>query len=305
MTTVPSPPGTVAGATSKPARRPARRLDIERHKLYGRSRWYGHGWSVFTWVVAIILFFPVLWMVLTAFKTEGSAYTYPPQIVFHPTLSEFTGVFSGGIGPPLEHSLFTTLVSTALVLVLALPAAYSLSVRPVKRWRDVMFFVLSTKMLPVVAAIIPIYIVASNLRLLDNDWSLVILYTAMNLPIAVWMVRSFLLEVPLEILDAAKVDGANLFTEVTRVIVPIVVPGIAATALICMIFSWNEFFFAVNLTATRAGTMPVFLVGFITTEGLYWAKLAAAASLASLPVILVGWIAQKQLVRGLSLGAVK
>lgn len=292
-----------AGAASPRRRRP--RGNDRHHRLYGRSRIYGHAWSVFTWVVAVVLFFPVLWMVLTSFKTEASAYTYPPQIVFHPTFSEFSQVFQSGIGKPLEHSLFTTLASTLAVLVLALPAAYSLSVRPVKRWRDVMFFVLSTKMLPVVAAIIPIYIVARNLHILDNDWSLVILYTAMNLPIVVWMIRSFLLEVPLEILDAAKVDGANLFTEVTRVILPIVVPGIAATALICMIFSWNEFFFAVNLTATRAGTMPIFLVGFITTEGLYWAKLAAAASLASLPVILVGWIAQKQLVRGLSLGAVK
>jgi sorbitol/mannitol transport system permease protein len=141
--------------------------------------------------------------------------------------------------------------------------------------------------------------------MLDNDWTLVILYVPMNLPIAVWMIRSFLLEVPREVLDAARVDGANVFTELTRVIFPIVVPGIVATALICIIFSWNEFFFAVNLTATRAGTMPVFLIGFILSEGLYWAELAAAASLASLPVIFVGWAAQRYLVRGLALGAIK
>lgn len=274
-------------------------------RLNSRSRLFGHFWSLFTWLVAIVLFFPVFWMAITAFKTEGAAYTYPPQIVFRPTLSEFSQVFGSGIGRYLEHSLFTTLVSTAAVLVLALPAAYSLSVKPVKRWKDVMFFVLSTKMLPYVAAIVPIYVVARNLHMLDNDWTLVILYTAMNLPIAVWMIRSFLLEVPLEVLDAARVDGAGLVTELTRVILPIAIPGMAATALICMIFAWNEFFFAVNLTATRAGTMPVFLVGFITTEGLYWAKLAAGATLASLPVILVGWVAQKQLVRGLALGAVK
>jgi sorbitol/mannitol transport system permease protein len=305
VTTTTSAPAPASGAGLASPLRHRRRLPQTHQRLYGRARTFGHVWSVLTWLVAIVLFFPVLWMVLTSFKTEAAAYTYPPQIIFHPTLSEFSQVFSGGIGKPLEHSLFTTLVSTFAVLALALPAAYSLSVRPVKRWRDVMFFVLSTKMLPVVAAIIPIYIVARNLGILDNDWTLVILYTAMNLPIAVWMIRSFLLEVPLEVLDAARVDGAGLVTELTRVILPIVVPGIAATALICMIFSWNEFFFAVNLTATRGPTMPVFLVGFITTEGLYWAKLAAASSLASLPVILVGWVAQKQLVRGLSLGAVK
>jgi sorbitol/mannitol transport system permease protein len=303
----------MAVTTSTLSRRSARfraghlglRTDDHHRKLYGRARLYGHAWSLFTWLVAILLFFPVLWMVLTSFKTEGKAYTDPPTIIFHPTLTQFSQVFSSGIGKPLEHSLFTTLVSTGAVLLLAVPAAYSLSIKPIKRWRDVMFFVLSTKMLPVVAAIIPIYIVARNIGILDNDWTLVILYTAMNLPIAVWMIRSFLLEVPIEVLDAARVDGAGLVTELTRVILPIVVPGLAATALICMIFSWNEFFFAVNLTATRAGTMPVFLVGFITSEGLYWAKLAAAASLASLPVVLLGWVAQKQLVRGLALGAVK
>jgi len=300
MTALPAPTSLAAPNAVRHQGRTSRR-----RRLFGRAAIFNHAWSVFAWLVAIILFFPVLWMVLTSFKTEGSAYTYPPQVIFHPTLTEFKQVFDSGIGKPLEHSLFTTVVSTFAVLALALPAAYSLSVKPVKRWRDVMFFVLSTKMLPIVAAIIPIYIVARNIGILDNDWSLVILYTAMNLPIAVWMVRSFLLEVPMEVLDAARIDGAGLWSELTRVIMPIAVPGIAATALICMIFSWNEFFFAVNLTATRAGTMPVFLVGFITTEGLYWAKLAAASSLASLPVILVGWLAQKQLVRGLALGAVK
>lgn len=282
-----------------------RRSRHARNRPGGRARLFGHAWSVFTWLVAIVLFFPVFWMVLTAFKPEVSAYTVTPQIVFHPTLSEFSQVFSEGIGPPLEHSLFTTLVSTAAVLALAFPAAYALSVRPVKRWRDTMFFILSLKMLPIVASIIPVYIVARDLGLLDNDWTLVLLYVPMNLPIAVWMIRSFLLEVPREILDAARVDGAGVFTELTRVILPIVMPGLMATALICIIFSWNEFFLAVNLTATRAGTMPVFLIGFVVYEGLYWAKLAAAASLASLPVVLVGWVAQKHLVRGLALGALK
>jgi polyol transport system permease protein len=291
MTTVTATKG--AEPATAPGRRHRHLSTVNNRTLHGWSLFFGHFWSLFTWVVAIVMFFPVLWMVLTAFKTEGTAYTSPPTFVFHPTWSEFSQVFSGGIAHPLEHSLFTTLVSTGLVLVLALTAAY------------VMFFVLSTKMLPVVAAIVPIYIVAKDLHLLDNDWTLVILYTAMNLPIAIWMVRSFLLEVPLEVLDACRVDGANLWDELTKVILPIVVPGVAATALICMIFSWNEFFFAVNLTATRSPTMPVFLVGFITSEGLYWAKLAAASTLASLPVILVGWVAQKQLVRGLSLGAVK
>ena len=224
---------------------------------------------------------------------------------FTPTLSQYKAVFASGIWPYLANSAFATIVSTILVLLLATPCAFALSLRPVKKTRDVLFFFISTKMLPVVAAIIPIYIAARNLHMLDNIFTLVILYTAMNLPIAVWMMRSFFLEVPGELLEAAEMDGAPLRRTVTEVILPVVAPGLAATALICCIFSWNEFFFAVNLTATQAATVPVFLVGFISSEGLYFAQLAAAATVATLPVILAGWIAQRQLVRGLSFGAIK
>jgi sorbitol/mannitol transport system permease protein len=160
-------------------------------------------------------------------------------------------------------------------------------------------------MLPVVAAIIPIYIATRDLHMLDNIFTLVVLYTAMNLPIAVWMMRSFFLEVPGELLEAAEMDGAPLRRTVTEVILPVVAPGIAATALICCIFSWNEFFLAVNITAAKAATVPVFLVGFISSEGEYFAQLAAAATVATLPVVLAGWVAQRQLVRGLSFGAIK
>jgi sorbitol/mannitol transport system permease protein len=270
------------------------------------KRWSARlAWTVLVWVAAIAFFIPVLWMVLTAFKPETAAYSYPPKFTFSPTLSEFRSVFSRGIGPYLENSLFATLVSTLLVLVLALPASYALSIRPVGKWRDSLFFFISTKMLPIVAAIVPIYIVARDVHLLDNVYALVLLYAAMNLPIAVWMLRSFMLEVPGEVLEAARIDGASLYREITRVIMPIIMPGIAASALICIIFAWNEFFFAVNLTSTVAATMPVFLVGFITSEGLFWAQLSAAATVASVPIIIIGWIAQKQLVRGLSMGALK
>ena len=244
-------------------------------------------------------------MVITSFKTEGSAYTDPPKIIFHPTLNQFSQVFSSGAGPPFLHSVFVSLVSVLLVLALALPAAYALSIRPIRRWRDSLFFFLSTKMLPYVAAIVPIYIIAEHIGLLDNDWALVILYTGFNLPLAVWMIRSFFLEVPRELLEAARIDGGGLRVELTKVIMPIVAPGIAATALICVIFTWNEFFFAYFLTATKGPTVPIFLVSFLQSEGQYWARLSAAATAACLPVILAGWIAQKQLVRGLSLGALK
>jgi sorbitol/mannitol transport system permease protein len=257
------------------------------------------------WFLGIVFFFPVLWMVITSFKTEASAYTTTPHIAFSPTLSQYSAVFHSGIWPYVANSAFATILSTILVLALATPCAFALSLRPVKKTRDVLFFFISTKMLPVVAAIIPIYIAARDLHMLDNIFTLVILYTAMNLPIAVWMMRSFFLEVPGELLEAAEMDGAPLRRTVTEVILPVVAPGLAATALICCIFAWNEFFFAVNITATKAATMPVFLVGFISSEGEYFAQLAAAATIATLPVVLAGWIAQRQLVRGLSFGAIK
>ncbi|MBB5912781.1 sorbitol/mannitol transport system permease protein [Nocardia transvalensis] len=262
-------------------------------------------WGVVAWIAAIGFFFPVLWMVLTAFKKEADAYTDPPKLFFAPTLDQFRAVFDQGVGTGLANSAFATVVSTILVLVLGVPAAFALSLRPVRNTKDAMFFFLSTKMLPVVAAILPLYVIVSDIGLLDNIWALIILYTAMNLPIAVWMMRSFFLEVPGEILEAASLDGASLWRSMREVVLPLVSPGIAATALICVIFAWNEFFFAVNLTAVQAQTMPVFLVGFIAGEGLYWAKLSAAATMAALPVVLAGWLAQNKLVRGLSFGAIK
>lgn len=172
-------------------------------------------------------------------------------------------------------------------------------------WLAAVFFFLSTKFLPAIAALLPIYLVVKELGMLDNVWTLVVLYTAMNLPLAVWMLRSFLQEIPKEMLEAAQVDGAGFLTTLRCIIAPVIAPGVAATSLICLIFTWNELLFALNLTATRSGTAPVFLVGFITSEGLFLARLCAAATLVSLPVLISGWLAQDKLVRGLTLGAVK
>ncbi len=257
------------------------------------------------WLVGLGFFFPVFWMVLTSFKQEGDAATSPPTLFFTPTLDQYGKVFDQGIGPAMLNSVWATGISTLLVLLLGTPAAFALSLRPVRKTQDALFFFMSTKMLPIVAAILPLYVIVSNIGLLDNIWALVILYTSMNLPIAVWMMRSFFLEVPGELLEAASLDGASLWRSVREVILPLVSPGIAATALICVIFAWNEFFFAVNLTAVNAQTMPVYLVGFIAGEGQYWAVLSAAATMAALPVILCGWFAQNKLVRGLSFGAIK
>jgi sorbitol/mannitol transport system permease protein len=262
------------------------------------------GWGIVAWVVGIGFFLPVLWMVITAFKPESAAETWPPKFTFSPTLAEFRLVFAGW-GPFVTHSAIATVGSTILVLVLGVPAAYALSVHPVKRWRDGLFFFISTKMLPIVAAIGPLYVIALKAHLLDSIWLLIILYAAMNLPLAIWMIRSFMLEVPGEMLEAARLDGAGRIREITEVIMPVVSPGLVSTALICIIFAWNELFLALNLTVTNAATLPMFLISSVPQEGLYIAHLSAAATVASVPVILVGWIAQRSLVRGLSMGAIK
>ena len=289
---------TAVTAAEAPART-SRRARNRARELAGKT-----GWTVLGWVVGIAFFLPVLWMVITAFKPESAAETWPPKFTFSPTLAQFRVVFDG-MGPYLEHSTIATIGSTVLVLVLAVPAAYALAIRPVKHWRDGLFFFISTKMLPIVAAIGPLYVIALKAHLLDTIWVLIILYAAMNLPLAIWMIRSFMLEVPTEMLEAARLDGAGRIREIIEVIMPVVIPGVVSTALICVIFAWNELFLALNLTVTNASTMPMFLISSVPQEGLYIAHLSAAATVASVPVIIVGWIAQRSLVRGLSMGAIK
>jgi sorbitol/mannitol transport system permease protein len=262
-------------------------------------------WTVVGWLVVFIFFFPVLWMWVESLKTEPQAASSPPTIFFTPTLAEFQEVLSGDFPPFFINSAIASIGSTFLVLVLGLPAAYALAIRPVKRTRDVLFFFISTRFLPFAASLVPLYLLARDLQLLDNVFALILIYTTINLPLGVWLLRSFLLEIPNDLFEAARVDGAGFRTEILRIVVPLIAPGIAATSLICLIFSWNEFFYAVNFTQVVGATTPIFLVGFISGRGLFYAKLAAAATCASLPVLLAGWIAQKQLIRGLTMGAVK
>jgi sorbitol/mannitol transport system permease protein len=269
----------------------------------------GAVFAMLAWLIGFLFVLPVLWMILTSFHSEEDAATNPPSVAAPLTFDGYREFFGVGTGtnpwPSLLNSLTASVVSTVIVLLLAIPAAYALSIRPVRKWTDVMFFFLSTRMLPVVAGLLPIYLFAQWSGLLDNIWLLIILYTAMNLPIAVWMMRSFLAEVPVEILEAASMDGAGLLLTLRRVVAPIVLPGIAATSLICFIFSWNELLLARTLTGTVAQTAPVYLTGFVTSQGLFLAQVCAAALVVSLPVLIAGFTAQDKLVQGLSLGAVK
>jgi sorbitol/mannitol transport system permease protein len=261
------------------------------------------------WVVALVFVFPVFWMVLNSFKQEADA-NGSPTFIFTPTLDRYRDVTADtsgllGFQEALVNSLWAVGGSTLLVMAMAVPAAYALAVRPVPSGRSVLLFLISTKFLPVVAAILPLWIIARDLELLNTRLVLIILYTAMNLPLAVWMLRSFFLEVPRELVEAAEIDGASLLTQIRSVILPIAIPGIAATALLCVIFAWNEFFLAVQLNPVEASTIPVWVAGNVGARGGAVAELSAAATLATLPVIVAGWIVQKRMIRGLTMGAVK
>jgi sorbitol/mannitol transport system permease protein len=263
-------------------------------------------WTIAAWVIGLLVFFPVLYIVVTGFKSESTAISLPPRFLFRPTLDQYREISSRGFFPFFRNSIVASLVSTAIVMVLAVPAAYALALRPMRRWKDVLFFFISTKFLPPAGIIVPLYVIFRDLHLLNTLQGLIAIYVAMNLPIAIWMLRSFFEEVPQAILDAARVDGAGVFREMIQILLPMVGPGLAATAFLSIIFAWNEFFFAVNLVATeKASTVPLFMQKFITSEGLFWAKLSAASTVAIAPVVILGWISQRQLVRGLSMGAVK
>lgn len=261
--------------------------------------------TAFTWLIVLLVIFPVVFMVLTAFKTETAAASFPPQWLAPVTLENFEKVFDRGFGTFLVNSIIASVGSTILVMLLAVPAAYALTIRPIIKWRDALFFLISTRFMPFGAVIIPLYLLISSLSLLDNIWIIMTLYIGVNLPIAVWMMRAFLEEVPREIIEAAQLDGAGVFKEITRVVMPIVAPGMAAAALIVFIFAWNEYFLVFNLTANSARTLPPFLGSFVDARGQFLAALSAAGTLAVTPVVIAGWVAQKRLVQGLSLGALK
>jgi sorbitol/mannitol transport system permease protein len=282
--------------------RRARRHDSRRR---ARLRPGALGLNLLTYAIAFLVFFPVLWTVLTAFKTEADAAAIPPVFLFHATLANFRAVFSANYLSFFENSVIISVGSTALALVLGLPAAYSLAFHPGRHTPKVLSWVLSTKMLPLVGALIPLIVIYKREGLYDSRFGMILLYAAFNLPLVIWMMRSFFADLPREILEAATVDGAGFLRIMTRILIPLSAPGLAATVLLSIIFSWNEFLLAVNLTAVNAATLPVFISGFMTSEGLFWAKMSAASTMAIAPVILAGWLAQRSLVRGLTFGAVK
>src|SRR5947209_20092331 len=211
-------------------------------------KWSCIGWAALTYIVVFLLIFPVLWMVITGFTTEVVAIAIPPTLFFAPTLSQFALAINSGFGAYLFNSAVASLVSTAIALVLGIPAAYSMVFQMRKKSSDdMLFFVLSTRFMPFAAILVPLYVIITSLNLLDNLFTLIIVYTAMNLPLIIWMARSYFLDLPMEVLEGAWLDGCSTLQTIVRVVVPMAAPGLAAAALLSIIFAWNDFFFAVTL----------------------------------------------------------
>ena len=252
------------------------------------------------WVVVIIVTLPFFWTLITSFKSELDAVQSPPTLFFLPTLPTTSSLEARS--PYLTYSIIVTVVTTILVIVIAFPLAFALAVKPIRSWRDVLFFLLSTRLMPIGGIVVPLYLVALWLGVLDTHIVLIVLYTGMNVPIAVWLLRAYLLEISPSVLESARIDGAGTMTEMFKIALPMIAPSIAATAALVAIFAWNEFFLAVSLTSIDAGTLPVYLSGFQSNRGLFLAKLSAISVLASIPTIIIGWLAQRQLIHGFELG---
>lgn len=271
-----------------------------------KQKWIDRAAVACAWAVAILMFFPIFWLFLTSFKTELQAIAVPPLLFFEPTLDNFTLIQERTDYTSYAlNSIVTSFGGTALAMLIAIPSAYAMAFNPSRWTKDILLWMLSTKMLPAVGVLMPIYLICQRFGLLDTRIALVIIFAMINLPIIMMILFNYFREIPKEILEASRMDGTSTFNEITRIVMPLAWGGIASTALLSIVLCWNEAFWSLNLTASDAGTLTALVASFSSPEGLFWAKLSAVSTLACAPIIVFGWISQKQLVQGLTFGAVK
>ena len=263
--------------------------------------------TIGAWLAGFLIFLPILWMVLASFKTELEAFAIPPSFLFfHWTTENYATV--QGRSDYVHHAINSIIIaggSTLIALLIAIPAAWSMAFSPTKRTKDTLLWMLSTKMMPPVGVLVPIYLIYRDFGLLDSLTGLVFILCLGNLPIVVWMLFTYFKEIPKDILEAARMDGATISRELVYVLTPMAVPGLASTLLLNLILAWNEAFWTLNLSTSEAAPLTVFIASYSSPEGLFWAKLSAASTLAIAPILVLGWFSQRQLVRGLTFGAVK
>src|SRR5215468_3997354 len=263
--------------------------------------------TVGAWLAGFLIFFPILWMVLASFKTELEAFAVPPSFLFFHLTSEHYATLQER-SDYLHHAFNSILVAggaTLIALLIAVPAAWSMAFSPSRRTKDILLWMLSTKMMPPVGVLVPIYLIYRDFGLLDTLTGLTFILCLGNLPIVVWMLFTYFKEIPKDILEAARMDGATISKELVYVLTPMAVPGLASTLLLNLILAWNEAFWTLNLSTLQAAPLTVFIASYSSPEGLFWAKLSAASTLAIAPILVLGWFSQRQLVRGLTFGAVK
>ena len=261
--------------------------------------------TIAAWIVALVIFFPILYTIITSFKSETEA-IQGFNLIPSGTVESYAAVQAqSNYFKFFLNSVIISIGSTLLALLIAVPAAWSMAFAPTRRTKDILMWMLSTKMMPAVAVLVPIYLLFRDFGLLDSRIGLTVMLTMINLPIVIWMLYTYFREIPGEILEAARMDGASLWGEIVYVLTPMAVPGIASTMLLNIILAWNEAFWTIRLTTTNAAPLTAFIASFSSPQGLFWAKLSAASTLAIAPILIMGWFSQKQLVRGLTFGAVK
>jgi sorbitol/mannitol transport system permease protein len=269
-----------------------------------RTPWVHYLQNTVLYLAVVVIFGPIFWLILTGFKEDAAAYVLPPQIFFTPTFEQYASALQE-FWSPFFNSLVIVGTSTVICLVLGIPAAFALSYFHSPRNESIVFWFITTKALPLAAVLTPLFVIFRSLRLLDTPWALIIVFTGMNTPIVVWMMYQFMKDLPRGIMEAAQVDGVNLFQMLWRIVIPLTRAGIASTAMLCVIFSWNEFLFSVSFTAIEWQPLSVAVAAQQTSRGQFWEQLSAFTTLAILVPVVVGWLTQKQLVRGLTTGAVK
>lgn len=263
--------------------------------------------TIAAWSIGFLIFFPILWTILMSFKSEGDAIKAPLAMLSAPwTFDSYHEVQErSNYALHFWNSVVLSFGSTIAALIIAIPAAWSMAFVPGRRTKDLLMWMLSTKMMPAVGVLVPMYLLFRDFGLLDSRIGLVGVLTLINLPIVVWMLYTYFKEIPGEILEAARMDGASLRAEILYVLTPMAVPGIASTMLLNIILAWNEAFWTLQLTTSKAAPLTQFIASYSSPEGLFYAKLSAASTMAIAPILILGWFSQKQLVRGLTFGAVK
>ncbi|MCB9969631.1 MAG: carbohydrate ABC transporter permease [Geminicoccaceae bacterium] len=249
--------------------------------------------------------FPFVWLLIMSFKTIDDIFAWPPKWLFVPTLENYTGLWEGDFPKSFANSLIVSVGSTAIAILLGVPGAYALSRMDMGRSNQLSILILASRMAPPIAFTIPYFLAYRHIGLLDSRLGLVIIYLTFNLSLVVWLMRSFFDATPRALEEAAWIDGASLWQSFVKIILPLSGPGLAATAILCFLYSWNDFFFALILTRTEATTAPVAIVNFMNYEGWAWGKIAAGGAMVMLPVLVFSFLVRRFLIQGMTAGAIK